>query len=83
MLEGVGYVGKGTLATRLWSSPSVTVLGMDVPSVQEASNILHPSAKARLSMRIASGIDGEKQLESLMNHLKSAAPGASRSPSNG
>ena len=25
-------------------------------------------------MRIASGIDGEKQLESLMNHLKSAAP---------
>ena len=41
VLEGVGYVGKGTLATRLWSSPSVTVLGMDVPSVQEASNILH------------------------------------------
>ncbi len=74
VLDGVEYVGTGTLATRLWSSPSVTVLGMDVPSVQDASNVLHPVARARLSMRIASGIDGEQQLEALMDHLRNSAP---------
>jgi acetylornithine deacetylase/succinyl-diaminopimelate desuccinylase-like protein len=74
VLEGVQYVGKGTLATRLWSSPSVTVLGMDVTSVKDAANVLHPVARARLSMRIASGIDGEQQLEALMDHLRRSAP---------
>ena len=52
VLDGVKYVGRGTLATRLWSSPSVTVLGIDAPSVEEASNILHASARARISMRL-------------------------------
>jgi acetylornithine deacetylase/succinyl-diaminopimelate desuccinylase-like protein len=74
VLDGVQYVGRGTLATRLWSSPSVTVLGMDVTSVQDAANVLHPVARARLSMRIASGIDGARQLESLMDHLRNSAP---------
>jgi cysteinylglycine-S-conjugate dipeptidase len=74
VLDGVEYVGTGTLATRLWSSPSVTVIGMDVTSVNEAANVLQPVARAKLSMRIASGMDGEQQLESLMSHLRSVAP---------
>jgi acetylornithine deacetylase/succinyl-diaminopimelate desuccinylase-like protein len=74
VLDGVQYVGRGTLATRLWSSPSVTVLGMDVPSVKDASNILHASARARISMRIASGMDGEQQLAHLMRHLEASVP---------
>jgi acetylornithine deacetylase/succinyl-diaminopimelate desuccinylase-like protein len=74
VLDGVHYVGRGTLATRLWSSPSVTVLGMDVPSVKDASNILHASARARISMRIASGMDGEEQLARLTEHLKASVP---------
>jgi cysteinylglycine-S-conjugate dipeptidase len=74
VLDGVRYVGRGTLATRLWSSPSVTVIGMDVTSVQDAANVLQPVARAKLSMRIASGIDGEVQLACLMDHLRSAAP---------
>jgi acetylornithine deacetylase/succinyl-diaminopimelate desuccinylase-like protein len=74
LLDGVRYVGTGTLATRLWSSPSVTVIGMDVTPIRDASNVLYPVAKAELSMRIASGIDGEQQLAYLMDHLKRAAP---------
>jgi cysteinylglycine-S-conjugate dipeptidase len=74
VLDGVNYVGRGTLATRLWSSPSVTVLGIDAPSVKEASNILHASARARISMRIASGMDGEEQLARLMRHLEASVP---------
>ena len=74
LLDGVNYVGRGTLATRLWSSPSVTVLGIDAPSVEEASNILHASARARISMRIASGMDGEEQLARLIQHLEDSVP---------
>jgi acetylornithine deacetylase/succinyl-diaminopimelate desuccinylase-like protein len=74
VLDGVGYVGRGTLATRLWSSPSVTVLGMDVPSIKDASNVLHPVARAEVSMRLAAGIDGEQQLVALIDHLKRSVP---------
>lgn len=74
VLDDVEYVGTGTLATRLWSSPSVTVLGIDAPSVKDASNILHASARARISMRIASGMDGEEQLARLTKHLEASVP---------
>jgi acetylornithine deacetylase/succinyl-diaminopimelate desuccinylase-like protein len=74
VLDGVDYVGSGTLATRLWSSPSVTVLGIDAPSVDEASNILHASARARISMRIASGMDAQEQLTRLIEHLQASVP---------
>jgi acetylornithine deacetylase/succinyl-diaminopimelate desuccinylase-like protein len=74
ILDGVGYVGRGSLATRLWSSPSVTVLGMDVPSIKDASNVLHPVARAEVSMRLAAGIDGEQQLAALTDHLKRLVP---------
>lgn len=78
VLDGVNYVGSGTLATRLWSSPSVTVLGIDVPSVDEASNILHASARARISMRVASGMDAHEQLARLTEHLQASVPYGAR-----
>jgi acetylornithine deacetylase/succinyl-diaminopimelate desuccinylase-like protein len=74
LLDGVQYIGEGTLATRLWSSPAITVIGMDATPVDEASNVLQPVAKASLSMRVAAGIDAEQQLASLMDHLRSVAP---------
>ena len=74
VLDGVGYVGSGTLATRLWSRTSVTLPGFDAPSVAEASNIPHASAGAGTSMRIASGMDGEGQLARLMRNLEDSVP---------
>jgi len=74
LLGGVDLVGTGTLASRLWSKPSATVIGIDAPSVQEASNILLPEATAKVSMRIVPGADADQELEALMEHLRSAAP---------
>ncbi|MCC6705863.1 MAG: M20/M25/M40 family metallo-hydrolase [Thermomicrobiales bacterium] len=74
LLPGVDLIGRGSLSTRLWSSPSVTVLGMDVPTVADGGNVLQPSAKARLSMRIVPGSDEDAELEALMQHLEAAAP---------
>ncbi|UOE43933.1 M20/M25/M40 family metallo-hydrolase [Agromyces larvae] len=74
ILPGVEFLGTGSLSDRLWAKPSVTVLGMDVPNTQEASNVLLPQVTAKLSMRIVPGSDGEGQLEALMTHLRSQRP---------
>jgi acetylornithine deacetylase/succinyl-diaminopimelate desuccinylase-like protein len=74
ILPGVDYLGTGTLSDRIWMKPSVTVLGMDLPSTAEASNVLLPEVTARLSMRIMPGSDADTQLDALMNHLRSQRP---------
>jgi acetylornithine deacetylase/succinyl-diaminopimelate desuccinylase-like protein len=74
VLDGVALIGSGTLASRLWAKPSVTVIGIDAPTVQAASNVLIPEATAKVSMRIVPGADAEHELSLLVAHLASAAP---------
>jgi len=74
VLDGVELIGRGSVGSRLWSKPSITVLGMDVPSVEKGSNVLQPMARARVGMRIAPGSDADKEVEILMKHLEAAAP---------
>jgi acetylornithine deacetylase/succinyl-diaminopimelate desuccinylase-like protein len=74
ILPGVDYLGSGSLSDRIWAKPSVTVLGMDLPSVAEASNVLLPQVTAKLSMRIVPGSDADAQLEALMAHLRAQRP---------
>jgi cysteinylglycine-S-conjugate dipeptidase len=74
ILPEVSVIGDGSLASRLWSKPSVTVIGLDAPRVDEAGNALIPSAKARLSLRIAPGEDPKLAIEALKKHISQAAP---------
>ena len=74
VLPGVGLIGAGTLATRLWARPSVTVIGLDATPTEGASNSLIPEAKARVSLRTAPGSDPDEAARLLMEHLHAAAP---------
>ncbi|MGH2618483.1 MAG: M20/M25/M40 family metallo-hydrolase, partial [Thermomicrobiales bacterium] len=74
VLPGVGLIGTGTLASRLWAKPSVTVIGLDAPPTASASNSLIPEAKARVSLRTAPGSDAQESLRLLMQHLRDSAP---------
>jgi acetylornithine deacetylase/succinyl-diaminopimelate desuccinylase-like protein len=74
MLPGVDIIGSGSVATKLWSKPNVTVIGLDAPATDHASNILIPKAKARLSMRIAPGADADAELAALMSYLEERVP---------
>ena len=74
MLPGVEVVGAGTVATKLWSKPNVTVIGLDAPATDHASNVLIPCAKARLSMRIAPGADADAELDKLVKYLEASVP---------
>ena len=57
LLRGVDLIGTGTLGARIWSKPSVTVIGIDAPSIGASANILIPRAAAKISMRIAPDAD--------------------------
>ena len=72
--EGVDLIGTGSISTRLWSKPSVTVIGIDAPPTREAVNILIPEATARVSMRIAPGADPEQELQKLREFLQAQVP---------
>jgi acetylornithine deacetylase/succinyl-diaminopimelate desuccinylase-like protein len=74
VLEGVDLVGDGTIADRLWSKPSVNVIGIDAPPYDGAANALVPAARARVSLRVAPGDDVRRARKLLMEHLRAAAP---------
>jgi acetylornithine deacetylase/succinyl-diaminopimelate desuccinylase-like protein len=74
LINGVDTIGTGTISSRIWSRPSVTVIGIDAPAVRDASNILIPQARARISLRIAPGADPRREVGLLTAHLKAHAP---------
>ena len=69
MLDGVELIGSGTVPERLWHKPALAVLGMDAPSTGEASNVLLPRARAKVSLRLAPGQDEHDALKRLTDHL--------------
>lgn len=73
-LEGVELIGTGSLASRLWTRPSISVLAIDAPPTSEAINQLVPVARAKVSMRIPPGQDTEAALGALKNHLRAKVP---------
>ncbi|HEY7225990.1 MAG TPA: dipeptidase [Micromonosporaceae bacterium] len=74
VLEGVSLLGTGRIVERIWTKPSVSVLGIDAPPAGEAPNALVPSARAKLSVRIAPGDDPKNAYEALKAHLERHAP---------
>lgn len=72
--DGVSLVGRGPLTDRLWMHPSIAVLAIDAPGLDESANILVPAARARVSMRIAPGQDPDVALRALREHILAATP---------
>ncbi|NHN55968.1 dipeptidase [Calidifontibacter sp. DB0510] len=74
LLDGVGTVGTGSLLTRMWTKPSITTIGIDAPAVDRAANLLVPTARAKVSMRLAPDQDPKAAYELLAQHLREHAP---------
>ncbi|HZD74603.1 MAG TPA: dipeptidase [Actinomycetota bacterium] len=74
LLEGVELLGDGSLAERLWAKPAASVLAIDATRVADASNTLVPSARAKVSVRLAPGDDAPRALGALARHLREHAP---------
>lgn len=74
VLDGVKLAGTGALASRLWTQPALSIIGIDAPSVAESSNTLLPSARAKFSLRLAPGTDPDEAMEAVRAHVERHAP---------
>lgn len=78
LLDGVALIGTGSLTARLWSRPALTVLAIDATAVADAANVLAPTARAKVSLRLAPGQDPADATRALVGHLLRHAPWGSR-----
>ncbi|WP_172898854.1 MULTISPECIES: dipeptidase [unclassified Actinoplanes] len=74
MLDGVTLIGRGTITDRIWTKPSISVLGIDAPRTLEAANALQASAKAKVSVRVAPGDDPKSVYAAVKSHLEKHVP---------
>lgn len=78
VLDGVGLIGSGTVADRIWARPSVTVIGIDCPPVVGATPSVQASARALVSLRVPPGVAAEEANRLLVEHLRSSVPWGAR-----
>ncbi|MFI5060811.1 MAG: dipeptidase [Actinomycetales bacterium] len=74
LLAGVSPIGSGPILSRMWFQPTITVTGIDAPSVANASNTLLPSVAVRISARIAPGQLAADAFTAIERHLRASAP---------
>ncbi|HJR37595.1 MAG TPA: M20/M25/M40 family metallo-hydrolase, partial [Nocardioidaceae bacterium] len=74
LLDGVQLIGSGSHVERLWTKPSISIIGLDATRTDKASNTLIPSARAKVSLRVAPGDEATAALDKLIAHLESHAP---------
>jgi len=72
--EGVSPIGEGTILSRIWNKPSITVTGIDFTSVEAASNTLSPEVTVVVSARVAPGQDAIEAYAAIESHLRAHAP---------
>lgn len=76
MVDGARLVGEPEvgLLERIWMRPAINVIGLDVPSVEQASNQLIAEVRAKISVRLAPGQDPARVQRVIADHLRTAVP---------
>ncbi|KUN88942.1 beta-Ala-His dipeptidase [Streptomyces bungoensis] len=78
VLDGVGLIGSGSVADRIWARPAVTVLGIDCPPVVGATPSVQSSARALISLRVPPGVDAAEATKLLQAHVEAHTPWGAR-----
>ena len=74
VLDAVSLIGDGHVLERLWSQSSITVTGVDIPDVANASNTLLPNVSARISVRVAPGQSASEAFAAVRKHIETHVP---------
>ena len=74
VVDGLPLIGSHTLGSRVWTGPAITVIGIDVPSVDNALNAVSPYARAKLNVRVHPEQDTNEAQQAVIDHLRSAMP---------
>ncbi|MEU1460448.1 dipeptidase [Streptomyces sp. NPDC005727] len=78
VLDGVGLIGDGSVADRIWARPAVTVLGIDCPPVVGATPSVQAGARALISLRVPPGVDAAGATKLLQAHIEAHTPWGAR-----
>lgn len=73
-VAGLQTMGSGSLVSRMWTRPAISVLAIDAPALAEAINQLVPVARAKVSMRTAPSQNMGQALKALRGHLEANVP---------
>jgi cysteinylglycine-S-conjugate dipeptidase len=74
VVDGAPLMGTGTLGSRVWTGPAITVIGVDVPSVDNSLNAVSPYARAKLNIRVHPQQDPKEAQAAVVEHLRLAMP---------
>lgn len=74
VLDDVELIGQGTLEDLLWARPSVTVVGLDVPTVAESSLAIPATVRARIALRVPTGVSATDAEQAIVAHLRARVP---------
>jgi len=74
VVDGQPLVGTGSLGSRVWSGPAITVIGIDAPSVDAALNAVQPYARAKINVRVHPRQKAEEAQAAVMRHLEAVEP---------
>jgi acetylornithine deacetylase/succinyl-diaminopimelate desuccinylase-like protein len=70
-VSGIKLLGSGSITSRLWTKPAISVLAIDAPPLSGAINQLVPVARAKVSLRVAPGDQPSRAMDALAAHLES------------
>lgn len=72
--DGQPLIGTGDLGSRIVSGPAITVIGIDVPSVDASVNAVSPYARAKLNVRVHPAQDAVEAQDAVVAHLEALRP---------
>jgi acetylornithine deacetylase/succinyl-diaminopimelate desuccinylase-like protein len=72
--EVVQLAGTGSLASRLWSKPALSFVGLDSQPIATAGNVLLPEATVKFSLRLPPGNHPDQAMEALRRHALNNVP---------
>ncbi len=67
-------LGSGSVSDMMWARPALAILGIDCPPVIGSTAATVPRASARLKLRIPPEPAQAGRVDSLIGHLREAAP---------
>jgi len=72
--EEINLFETDSYSKRLWLEPALSVLAIDAPNVDESINLLIPSTKAKVSLRLPPTENPEHAMKMLEEHIKKNTP---------
>ena len=74
VVDSFTLVGTGSLASRLWTKPSATVIGFDAHPVKDSFNVISPETTFRVSLRVAPQQDPHEAMDAMVDFFEKNAP---------